>query len=486
MGQIERQRYSAYTTLDLVGCGNGWDGTEIEPQAGVYDWQLSDAVINAIRQANLIPVIVLDGSPAWARAPQDRGANGSALAPPADPATFARFAGQFARRYAGQLHFYQIWNEPNIAPHWGNHQIEPVGYAQLLKPAAAAIRAADPTAVILAAALAPTADRGHTAIDEIYFLQRLYAAGAASSFDAVAVEPFGFDFSPNDPHRQLNLLNFQRVVLVRQVMIAAGDGTTPIWAVRFGWNTTPNSPWGTVLPARQAQYAHDALDIAYRHWPWLVGIGWAIDQPIAQADDPAWGFSLTHSLASVFKEWILANPPALHRTADTQREFPLTTAAEYWIVVTGAILLCGWRGYASARLVPWTTWLDQFKASKRVMQIGLWCSVIGLYYLATWPPLIVLCLLTFALLSAAQPQVGLWLAAALLPFYFQHKDLFLTNMTLAIAPAHAALLGLLPAMAMKWRSLPRSSRLIWGAGFGRRSFLSYRLSALAGVELAGD
>ncbi|MEZ4618182.1 MAG: hypothetical protein R2867_22075 [Caldilineaceae bacterium] len=44
---------------------------------------------------------------------------------------------------------------------------------------ATAIRGADPNALILSAALAPTRDRGHTAIDEVYYLQRLYAAGAA-------------------------------------------------------------------------------------------------------------------------------------------------------------------------------------------------------------------------------------------------------------------------------------------------------------------
>ena len=47
----------------------------------------------------------------------------------------------FAARYGDQVRFYQIWDEPNVAPHWGNRLIEPVAYAQLLKAASAAMSA---------------------------------------------------------------------------------------------------------------------------------------------------------------------------------------------------------------------------------------------------------------------------------------------------------------------------------------------------------
>ncbi len=209
--------------------GFGWvrqrlDWGQVEPQAGAFDWSTSDALLQDITAAGLIPIMTLDGSPAWARSALDIGEHDNPLAPPADPRTFAHFAAAFAERYREQVRFYQIWDEPNVAPHWGNHHIEPIDYARLLKTAATAIRSADADAVILTAALAPTADRGHTAIDEVYFLQRLYAAGTAPYFDAVAVEPFGFGHSALDPRAQINILNFQRIKLVRQTMIAAGDG----------------------------------------------------------------------------------------------------------------------------------------------------------------------------------------------------------------------------------------------------------------------
>ena len=159
----------------LSGAGFGWvrlrvDWNRVEPQPGTYKWTWTDDVLADISAAGMEPVVVLDGSPSWARDSRDlRGENEEnsthaplltsrslQFAPPAAPETYARFVAAFADRYQDTVRFYQIWNEPNIAPHWGNRLIDPVGYARLLKAAAIAVRAADPDAVVLAAALAPT------------------------------------------------------------------------------------------------------------------------------------------------------------------------------------------------------------------------------------------------------------------------------------------------------------------------------------------
>jgi O-antigen ligase len=452
---IERRRRLA----GLHQLGFGWvrqrlDWGPLEPQPGQFNWQLSDALLADLSASSLIPVIVLDGSPPWARDLRDRD---NPLAPPADPATFARFAAAFATRYGQQLRFYQIWDEPNIAPHWGERLIEPLGYAQLLKAAAAAIRQADPDVVILTAALAPTADRGHTAMDEVYFLQRLYAAGAAPHFDAVAVQPFGFGSSPHDGRARTDVLNFQRLKLVRRAMVAAGDGATPLWAVRYGWNHQPASPWATVIPAVQTQFAVAALDMATTQWPWLATMGWAIDQPDAPSTDPAWGFALTPALAKVFREWQAPTP---------SRRSP-TSPKAYWLpalLLNVAGLLILWRGVAAARLLPWAVWSLHYRRWPLIVQLGLWLLLITLYHLATWPPLILLCWLGAALLIAAKPRLGLVLATVVIPFYFQHKEIRWVDTPITLPPAHAALLALLPtllwhAYQQRQRVMPRFSLL---------------------------
>ena len=306
---IERQE----ALRRLSEAGFGWvrqrvDWGRTEPRPGAFRWTWSDQVLADIAAAGLEPVVVLDGSPPWARGSVDRTvededqATNTArlaqqrqqLAPPAATQTYAAFASAFADRYKDSVRYYQIWNEPNIAPNWGNRHIDPVGYARLLKAAAVAVRAADPDAVILAAALAPTRDRGHTAIDEGYFLQRLYAAGAAPYFDVVLMQPFGFGTGPDDSRSRADVLNFRRAAWLRRVMVAAGDEQTPIWAVRFGWNRNTQARWHTVSAANQARFTQEAIRYARANWTWLTAMGWPVDRPHAPLSDPLWGFALVN------------------------------------------------------------------------------------------------------------------------------------------------------------------------------------------------
>ncbi len=142
----------------------------------------------------------------------------------------------------------------------------------------------------------------------------MYAAGVKPHVDMISIEPFGFGYSAEDPAQRPTVLNFQRVALVRRTMLAAGDGTTPLLAARFGWNQRTASPWRTVDPVEQQAFLDDGLAIAWRLWPWLAGLGWAIDQPAAPFDDPIWGFELNEPLietigvgtdsAAAFTNWL--------------------------------------------------------------------------------------------------------------------------------------------------------------------------------------
>lgn len=442
----------------LRSAGFGWarqrfDWGRLEPQPGEFHWQWADAVLRDIIAAGLVPVVMLDGSPAWARDVRDRSPQDNPLAPPARPETYARFAAAFAGRYQDIVRFYQIWDEPNIAPHWGNRLIDPIGYALLLQKAAVAVRTADPDAVILAAALAPTRDRGHRAIDEGYFLQRLYAANAGPYFDVVLVQPFGFGTGPDDLRSRQEVLNFRRAAWVRRVMVAAGDGQTPVWAVRFGWNRQANYLWKTVSPANQVRFTEEALQFARANWPWLMAMGWVVDQPNAPPSDPLWGFALGSADA----------PQSRLLTAMAAGSWPVTETpqgADHRPLATGfSLLFAGlvvlWRGTAAVRLLPLTQWQATYRGWSQARKFGLWAVLLFIYYLATWPPLVVLCWLLAAFLIAAEPLVGLMIAAAGLPFHFQHKELRLVGTVWAVPPAQAALLATLPALISQWRAAAR-------------------------------
>ena len=44
--------------------------------------------------------------------------------PPADPATYASFVGEFASRYCGRVQAIEVWNEQNLHYEWGNEPLD--------------------------------------------------------------------------------------------------------------------------------------------------------------------------------------------------------------------------------------------------------------------------------------------------------------------------------------------------------------------------
>ncbi len=477
---IERQE----ALRRLSEAGFGWvrqrvDWGRTEPRPGAYNWTWSDQVLADVAAAGLEPVVVLDGSPPWARGSVDRtvededqAANTARLAqqlqqfaPPAATKTYAAFASAFAVRYKDSVRYYQIWNEPNIAPHWGNRHIDPVGYARLLKSAAIAVRAADPDAVILAAALAPTRDRGHTAIDEGYFLQRLYAAGAAPYFDVVLVQPFGFGTGPDDQRSRVDVLNFRRTAWVRRVMVAAGDEQTPIWAVRFGWNRNTQARWQTVSAANQARFSQEAIRYARASWTWLTAMGWPVDRPHTPLSDPLWGFALVNVEGQedpLLKAFESANGAAGGTTPDESRDMGRTVLYARLALLLLAVGILFVRGRLILRDLPLARWQVSYRRWPQVGKLVAWAVLLVIYYFASWPPLIVLCWLAAAFLIAAQPLTGLMLTAALLPFHFQHKELRLVETVWTVSPAQAALLATLPGLALRvgYTNLQRITRML--------------------------
>jgi hypothetical protein len=261
-----------------------WD--RIEPAPGAAEWAMYDHIVEAATARGHHFIAVLNSSPAWARA-----AGLPVSAPPDSTVEFARFAGEFAARYGDRIDVYQIWDEPNISLGWGGQPPSAAVYAALLQGAYEAIHAADSTATVLAAALAPTVEAGPDNLSDLLFLQQLYDLGAAAYFDGAAGKPYGFDTGPADRLADPALLNFSRFTLLRRVMERNGDGHKLLWGGNYGWNNRA-SPWGHVSPAEQQAFTLAALDRAESEWPWSGVLALETLQPVAPVDDPRWGFAL--------------------------------------------------------------------------------------------------------------------------------------------------------------------------------------------------
>jgi O-antigen ligase len=268
---------------------------EMEPAPGDYHWDRWDWVLPLVPQEGLSVIAVLDTSPAWAREGWEAD---NPYAPPRDVADYANFAGALAERYGRWISAYQIWDEPNIAPHWGNRPIDPAAYVALLSAASAAIRQADPDAVIIAGGMAPNLETGGRNMSDVQFLHEIYRLGAGQWFDVLGIKAYGFWSGPYDRRVDEGVLNLSRAILLREEMVRRGENSKAIWALDGGWCALPEdwqgmpSPQGSDTPQVQADRSEYALQRTREEWPWMGLFLIGYWQPLAPEDDPLWGYAL--------------------------------------------------------------------------------------------------------------------------------------------------------------------------------------------------
>jgi hypothetical protein len=248
---------------------------EVEPARGQYFWEYPDWLVRAAEYYGLDLVLRLDHPPGWAT--------------PLDASAYAAFVEQVAARYRSRVAAYVIWNEPNLAAEWGDEPPNPDTYVELLCAAQAAIDTADPEAIVVSAGLAPTNHSDASALDDRLYLQAMYDLGAASCFDILGAHPYGFAYSPDDPYKAHDGLNFARLADVRAIMVENGDGDKPVWATELGWTTNAvgaERQWLRVGEEEQSRYLLRAIERAGRDWPWLERIAiWNVSTGLPVGDE---------------------------------------------------------------------------------------------------------------------------------------------------------------------------------------------------------
>jgi hypothetical protein len=248
----------------------------VEEQPGRYNWVHADQVVNHASRQGLTVVARLGYVPEWAR-PKD---TSPLYLDEAHFADFGRFAAEFVKRYAGKVRYVIIGNEPNLALEWGYQAPDPVKYTALLRTVYPLIKAANPEVQVLAGALSPTlAPPGSEfGMNDLDFLQRMYEAGASAFFDVLAIHAYGWHSSPDEPPDPA-VVNFRRTELLRDIMVANGDGNKRAMITEGGWNDHPR--WTrAVRPGQRIAYTIRAYDIAQQEWPWLDSASlWAFRYP---------------------------------------------------------------------------------------------------------------------------------------------------------------------------------------------------------------
>lgn len=247
---------------------------QIEPQAGQYKWEKLDAMMTAVRPYGFRVMLSIAGTPNWARV---TGGDPAYDAPPADPATFARFIAALTKRYNGAIGAIEIYPESNIASHWSTPSgVSPERYVELLKAAHTAVHSADPMVIVVGGSLAPTASNdGKNTMDDLQYYKQIYKAGGMKYMDVLGVRVDGHNNPPSDfvnvkstsdtTYKNNSAFYFRHYEDVRTIMNENGDKDKKLWITSAGWASSNNKVEGKEFAAdvseqEQADYIIGALN----------------------------------------------------------------------------------------------------------------------------------------------------------------------------------------------------------------------------------
>ena len=256
---------------------------------GVYDWSIADRVVAHANERDLKLLARLSSDPELS----ERFWGGK---PPQNGDDFADYAFALANRYnctpqaVGCIQAFQIWNEPNLAREWGGNPPNPTQYVEFLRKAYAAIKRANPNAIVINAGMAPTGDCCTVAMPDDQFYDGMYQAMGGSSngyFDMLGVHGAGFAAPPeldpaeaasNPAYGGYRFFAFRHVEDIRAIMERYGDGGKRIVLLEFGWTSDPINPaykWhgkdAGIDEVVKADYLKRAYQWADANWqPWIA------------------------------------------------------------------------------------------------------------------------------------------------------------------------------------------------------------------------
>jgi len=235
LGASAREQATQFAAMKSVGITSvrvdaNW--RLVQPAGpSLFNWSALDQEVKAIRATGMSVDLIIDGSPSWAAVPAARN---DMFAQPESAAQYAAWAATVASRYREMgVNYFEIWNEPNISLFWLPRP-DPAAYTADLVAAYAAIKKADPAAIVISGGLAPASDNGIN-YNAVTFVADMYEDGARGSFDYLGVHPYSWPLLPasDDPDSAWSQM-YRTTPSIRSIMVANGDGAKKIWITEFG------------------------------------------------------------------------------------------------------------------------------------------------------------------------------------------------------------------------------------------------------------
>ncbi|MFP6686502.1 MAG: hypothetical protein VB934_17410, partial [Polyangiaceae bacterium] len=205
----------------------------IEAEAGQFDFSRFDPMVDEATDAGVELIPVLGYGNPWA----------SSLTkdddkfPPDDPADFASFVAAVAKRYAGRIQSYELWNEPNAGYRFFKPEThgDAAHFADILHSGAKAIRTTCPSCEIISGGLFFHEQLINGAVE---FAHDMLTArpDALEDVDALGLHPYPL-YPPKVPPENEDTGQRPLGGMVRDLerVLALHDVDLPIAATELGW-----------------------------------------------------------------------------------------------------------------------------------------------------------------------------------------------------------------------------------------------------------
>jgi hypothetical protein len=237
--------------------------SRIERVRGRRDWSSVDHVVDELVRADIAPLMVLMGSPPWANGTEDSLDRERHLRVPRSRADFERWvreyaeiAGSAARRYAGRVGHWELWNEPNGHFFW-KPRPDPRRYAAWYRAVERALREAQPGARISIGGVSNLTAKHPGDYSGAEFLREVLAQDVRA--DAVSIHPYPGQHQGPDVTLPFEN-NFDDIGRICALLRELGRGKLEIWVTEWGWRVAD------VGEQRQAEYVRRSLEaLADRH-----------------------------------------------------------------------------------------------------------------------------------------------------------------------------------------------------------------------------
>lgn len=204
-----QQEFALLNEIGVNWVRTDYEWKKIETRQGTWNYSLLDQLLVLAKQdnINLYPILAYDvpwAAPAWKNLDQ-----------------WGEYVRRTVSRYAGDIKYWEIWNEQNADGFWKD-TANGRNYACLLRRSCEEIRKVSRDLKVV---------YGGTAGVPLQFIEDSLQAGAGNWFDVMNIHPYQWHGIPEDMIPQLKEL--------RALMAKYGVGHKPIWITEVGWSTAP-------------------------------------------------------------------------------------------------------------------------------------------------------------------------------------------------------------------------------------------------------